>query len=315
MLSDQQIQARLLGISGSDIGAIAGLNPYRTAVDVYLEKKGLAEPFMGNRFTHWGTALEPVIRAHFLSENDEFEECSVFDITLVHPEIPWMMGTPDGVLWSDGRRVAGLEVKTASRKKGWGEPGSDQIPEHYLAQCHWYMGVTGLPEWHVAVLFGGNEYVEYLVERNDEFIDRLKALGRDFYENHMLVGVPPDVANYEDTISLTLAKHPGDDGQMVMATAAMHVWAENLREAQNEENYYAERVSEYRALLKEEIGPHAGAEGDNFRATYKRTKDRSVTNWLSIVNEVGVDPEIIAKHTETRPGSRVFRFKWSGDNE
>ena len=50
-------------IGGSDVAAIAGLSPYRTALDVYAEKKGLAAPFEGNEFTYWGKELEDVVLA------------------------------------------------------------------------------------------------------------------------------------------------------------------------------------------------------------------------------------------------------------
>ena len=52
---------RRMGIGGSDIGAICGLNKWRTALDVFLEKTGQAQEKEPNEAMRLGTCVEPYI--------------------------------------------------------------------------------------------------------------------------------------------------------------------------------------------------------------------------------------------------------------
>ena len=48
-------------LGGSDLGAIAGLNPYRTALDVYLDKTSDDIREETNAAMRWGNLLEDVV--------------------------------------------------------------------------------------------------------------------------------------------------------------------------------------------------------------------------------------------------------------
>ena len=54
-----------------------------------------------------------------------------------------------------------MQVKTARTSDGWGVPGqgggATAIPVYYRTQCAWYMAVTGLSRWDVAVYFIAND--------------------------------------------------------------------------------------------------------------------------------------------------------------
>ena len=50
-------QKRQCGIGGSDIGAICGVNSYKTAYDVYLDKT-VGQSFHGNNITWFGSVFE-----------------------------------------------------------------------------------------------------------------------------------------------------------------------------------------------------------------------------------------------------------------
>ena len=43
-LTPEQIEFRRRGITGTDISAIMGLNPWKSPLDIWNEKKGLAPP-------------------------------------------------------------------------------------------------------------------------------------------------------------------------------------------------------------------------------------------------------------------------------
>ena len=55
-----------MGIGGSDVSVIAGINPYRSFFQLWLEKTGQTEPCEnGNECTHFGTVLEPIVKQEF----------------------------------------------------------------------------------------------------------------------------------------------------------------------------------------------------------------------------------------------------------
>ena len=65
------LRYRTMGIGGSDVSVIAGINPYKSAYQLWLEKTGQTEPAESeNEYTHFGTVLEPVIRKEFIERMD-----------------------------------------------------------------------------------------------------------------------------------------------------------------------------------------------------------------------------------------------------
>ena len=57
-------------IGGSDIGAILGVNKWRSAIDVFIDKTR-GSTFEGNDATYWGNTLEPVVREEFAKRHSE----------------------------------------------------------------------------------------------------------------------------------------------------------------------------------------------------------------------------------------------------
>jgi predicted phage-related endonuclease len=62
---DQFHANRSPGMGGSDAAPALNLSDHRTALDVYLEKKGQAAPFEDNNATRWGRLIEPVLRQQY----------------------------------------------------------------------------------------------------------------------------------------------------------------------------------------------------------------------------------------------------------
>ena len=325
MLTEKQLEIRRTRISGTDASAIVGVNPYRTKLDVYLDKKGLSEPFEGNKFTHWGTVLEPVIRHHFMLQHEEYDFVTTFDeTTLVSPEHDFVCGTPDGILWKEENgekaRVAGLEIKTSGMrsKQDWVEPGTDQVPAHYLVQCQWYMLLTGMNYWHLAVLFGGNTYAEYIIERNDGLIDQLLTQAKAFVDECLSSDTPPEPNDISETAQYvdTMYRRADNSDELIEADEEVTMWAEILQQAKEEQSVAAARVKEVEAQIKNFIGSEMGVSGDFGTITWKKTKDKSVIDWKSVAQELGdPDEKLLEKHTATKPGFRRFVAKWRKADE
>ena len=64
---DEWLKYRTKGIGGSDVSIIAGINPYKSVYQLWLEKTGKLMPEQtDSEFAHFGTLLEPVVRKEFM---------------------------------------------------------------------------------------------------------------------------------------------------------------------------------------------------------------------------------------------------------
>ena len=189
------LQARTTGVGGSDIAAILGLSKWKTPLQVYLEKRGEIGPQPDNDAMRWGRYLEPVVRQAYADATGN--EVRVIDQMVRHPLYEHMIANLDGfVLPDDGpRRV--FEAKTARSAEGWGEPGSDHIPQQYLLQVQHYMAVTGFIVADVAVLIGGSDFRIYEVPEDRELQDMICDACAEFWQR-VQEGNPPEPVSYAD---------------------------------------------------------------------------------------------------------------------
>lgn len=312
MTHEQQtisLEDRRLGIGGSDIAAIAGLSPYKTPLQVYLDKVE-GSPSIDNEPMRWGRALEDVIAQRYAEETGSLVEPGCM---LVHPERPWQRGNVDRYARSQVERIL-LEIKTAGFRQAhrWGESGTDEIPEDYLAQTHWYLPLApDCTHAEIPVLIGGNDYRVYRVERNPELEGALLELAERFWLDHVEKKVPPAVDGSESAREWLAKRYPRETAPLLKSTPAVEAIAKDLRDARRrlEQAETDKAFAENR--LKELIGNAAGVEGDGWRVTWKARKGSAKTDWQAIASELNPGAELIAKHTKQTNGARVFLAKFS----
>ncbi len=194
-LTAAQIEVRRTRMTATDVAAIARVHPYKSPLDVWLEKTGQAAAFVGNDRSKWGELLEPVIRAEYASVHGVRVEVHG---THVHPDNDWAAATPDGLVYVSGATLPerGLEIKVHSRDAirygglEYGPPGTDEVPAHELVQCAWGMFVTGLGLWDEVAFLDGAP-VEYTIVRDEELIGMLAVEAQRFHVDHVVAGVPP----------------------------------------------------------------------------------------------------------------------------
>lgn len=157
------LAARKDGITATDLPAILGLNKYKTAIDVWLEKLNpadeLFEPALGEKeAAFWGIQLEDTVaRAWAESAGVTVRRVGI----LANEDLPWMRASLDRLVQGcpDGR--CGLEVKTRSGYVA--DEWSQGVPADVAAQVHWQLLVSGLDHIHVIALLGGQRLVQHKV--------------------------------------------------------------------------------------------------------------------------------------------------------
>lgn len=190
-MTPEQLAEHNSGIGGSEAAAALGISPWMTPLQLYLRKTepiGRDEP---NEAMRWGTALEPAIRQRYADDTGRTVE--VPRTTFRYAPWPVALANVDGIAASE--RL--LEVKTARSDIGWGEPGSDIIPEQYAVQVQHYLMVTGLVVADVAVLIGGQDYRTYEIEADSE-LQQLILDGEQRFWRHIETMTPPEPMTNED---------------------------------------------------------------------------------------------------------------------
>lgn len=191
------LRLRKQGIGGSDAGAVCGLNPYTSAMDVFFDKtrKEDLSGIEDNEAMRMGRDLEDYVAQRFCEETGFKVRRS--NKMYYHEEYPFMLADVDRLIVGQDK-VIGLECKTASPYSA--EKWKDgQIPAHYLAQCYHYMAVLNADAWYIAVVIYGREFKWQKIERDDEIIQNLISIEKDFWENHVMPEIMPKPDGSEAT--------------------------------------------------------------------------------------------------------------------
>ena len=317
--------ARASGLGGTDVAAIVGLHPYKTALEVYLDKRGMGKEFIPSEAVLMGTKLEPVVA-------DLYTERRALDFegrdlrlaspgTLVHPDHEWAFGSPDRfVVDAEGRWLWGLEIKTTGfrSEKRWGESGSNKFPQEYLIQCVWYMYVSRalctlqgwdpIAYWDLAVLITGQEYRQFRIYHDPELEQNLVAEVAAFWDDAIENDNPPEIGPRDGPNLPRL--WPKDDGYMIDADDTQEGLAADLHRLTYEIAAMEDQRDEVRRALKVMIGEASGIEGQDFRITWKQRKAPKKVYYKGLVKSLNPPPELIETFTTYGNPQRPFLAKF-----
>lgn len=173
----QWLRERQCGIGGSDVGAILGVNKYKTPFEVYLEKtEPITEVGEQSESAYWGDQFEEVVAKEF--EKRTGKKVRRDRKHYKHSDYPFMVANID-------RKVVGenaiLECKTANQYLA-NEWQDDEVPASYLLQVQHYLFVTGAEVGYIAVLIGGQKFVWKEVQRDEELIEVIIEAEKEFWK-------------------------------------------------------------------------------------------------------------------------------------
>ena len=179
------LRYRKCGITGTDAGAILGLNPYRSAFQVYHDKISDTIENIDNEAMRQGRDLEDYVAQRFSEETGfKVRRANAIYQSEKHP-----------LLLADFDRLivgqkAGLECKTVSPFSAdkWAD---GKIPAHYLAQVDHYLAVSGFDCWYVAALIFGRELVIHKIVTDKQVLSDLIDKEELFWTNHVVPQIPP----------------------------------------------------------------------------------------------------------------------------
>ena len=269
---EEWLKYRTKGIGGSDVSIIAGINPFKSVHQLWLEKTGQAEPEEeGSEYTHFGTLLEPIVRKEFMERTGI--KVRQKHMLLQSEEHPFMFADLDGVINEDGQLCI-FEAKTASAYKQ--EVWEEEVPAPYILQIQHYMAVTGAKKTYIAALVGGNHFFYHVVERDEEMIAKIIVMEKYFWQNHVMGGVEPVPDGSEATTRYFNERFRNSNGETIeLPDEVLPVCEEydnltrQIKELESAKNAAANQLKRYLGEAE------AGTVGDR-KITWKSVSKNSV---------------------------------------
>lgn len=258
------------GIGGSDVSILCGINKYKSAVELWMEKTEQIKPKESGEAAYWGTKMEPIIREEFATRANPKVE--IVNSILRHEKYDFMLANVDGIVYDAELGNCIFEAKTASafKQSQW----EDTIPEEYMLQIQHYMAVTGFKATYIAALIGGNQFVYKLIKRDEELIDMIIKLERNFW-NHVLTNTSPEIDGSEASTELLNRLYPScnESSKIILPNEAINLL--------NQYELSKEKEKEISQMKDEVVNKLKSMIGRNETAV---VKDRIIT-WKTVSTE------------------------------
>lgn len=251
-------------IGGSEISIVMGLNRWKTPLRLWAEKTGKfqTEDIGDREYIQLGNELEDFVAKKFTKTTGIKVRRDTK--TFTHKEFPNMQAHID-------RRVVGtdelLECKTCNAWKAHEWEG-EEIPQEYILQVMWYLGVLGMSKGYIAVLIGGNQFRHKEIAFDAELFTKMLASARDFVDFNVKEDQPP-VAITGDSSTLLRMFPENKENIIVMENRD---WDEIIGDIQ----FIKAQIIGFKkdqegkeALLKQKIGEAEGVDTPGFKVLWK----------------------------------------------
>lgn len=301
-LSEEWETARdQLGIGGSEAAAIAGMNPYSSALSVYFAKTGHRVPVEVNEAMRQGSELEEYVAKRFCEETGKRVKRQGY--LLQSKLYPFMLADIDRVVIGENSL---LECKTTLNRDGYTYEDAENIPAYQLVQSLHYMIVYGADTVYLATLVYGRGFHTVEIHRSDfvRDIQSLIEIERRFWEENVQKGQAPAPDGSADCAATLLSEYPSaDEDQPPKDLMGYASQLYRLSELKRELAGLTEEKAGIENQLKAALGTAPAGEYGTFRVTWKnRTSTRLDTTALK--KEM---PDVYAKFATTSE-SRTFLF-------
>ena len=302
---DEWLTVRRQGIGSSDAAAAVGLNPYKSQLQLWMEKTGrdgalpVVDPNDDQSPMYWGTLLEPIVAAHYTRRSGH--RVRRINAVLQHPQYPWMLANID-------REVVGapdvqiLECKTAGihGARLW----RDGVPEYVQLQVMHQLAVTGKQAADVAVLLGGQELQVFRIERDDTLIAQLVALEQQFWGYVERDQQPPADGSASAELALRCL-YPRDSGTTLDFSTDLEMSGvfSDLLAVREVITTQTALESQLKQRIQQRMGEATRAVFEIGEVSWKRSKDGTSLDTTQLLKE---HPEMAQTYAVTKPGSRRF---------
>ncbi len=303
MISDLQKEQRKRFIGSSDTAALFGLDPFKPATDVYVDKVfDLEKELPESEAMDIGNRYEGVLLDY---ASDKLGYPIERNLTFISDTYPIFACNLDGLIIKEDGTCEIVEAKTTGMADEWGKESTDEVPDRVLLQVHHQMLCTGFKTAHVVALIGkfGLKEKIYKVDRNDELIKTIIDTGSNFWYNNVIPKIPPkeDIKRPE-IIRYIKRINKLSNVNKELIDAYLLAKADRLRAEEIEE--------QYKARIELELGECDGAEfDDGTKVTFFKQKGADIVDVKALKEKYADIYKTISKPNEYR----VLRIKTPKD--
>jgi len=239
-------------LGGSDVAAILGISPWRTALDVYMDKiqprVEETDPARVKVLTR-GKRMEPYV-IDLLQEETGLQVVRRGQ-RYIDRELPFIAAEID----AEAESGENIEIKTSSpfKAREWGEQQTDEIPVYYTAQAMHGMMITGASVCVFGVLIGADDFRVYRVERDSETIAAIREKEIAFWDRVQRLDAP-EPSTVADVLTLYGVK---DAGTAIEANDEIEADVFRLRNLKDDLKRLGTQADEAEERIKVFMADHA----------------------------------------------------------
>ena len=247
-------------LGASEVAAVCGLDPFKSAWDIWAVKKGYRQETESDA-GEMGNRIEPVLLQWYADKTGR----TLRQVgTLRHPGEKWASATPDAVAPSLDVQAKVVGARMLHR---W-----DDGPPHYVhAQVGWEMWVAELPAAEVVALLGGTDPQIFPVARNEELISYLVEICSRWWRDHVIGDVPPEVDGSEAARLALQGRFPSATAGMAEAVPEFIAMAREYEHLGDELGDLKEKRESIGNAMRLAIGDRAGLYWPGGRVSWKHT--------------------------------------------
>jgi putative phage-type endonuclease len=294
---EEWLKYRKMGLTGTDASCICGLNPYKSAMQVFIDKTTETIEEFDNESMRQGRDLEQYVAERFCELLGK--KVRRLNAVCISDEHPFMLADFDRVVV--GER-AGLECKTVSAYSAdkW---KNGAIPLHYQLQCQHYLAVSGFDCWYIAALILGKEFIVHKIERDEELIRNLITIEKRFWERNVLAGVMPEPDGSKQAGELLAKYYPSEKGKKVILTDKFSVQLRRREElAELIKKMETEKKTIEQSLLKY-LGDNDSTEAENTQFFVRWTSYNTARIDADLLKREA--PDIYERYKKVSPANRL----------
>lgn len=302
-----ELAERRTGLGASEAAASVGLSPWKTQLELFMEKLGrepVADPDREEQVAlhlEMGIALEPVALGRFTQRTKL--QVDHRQVKVVDPSWSRRWVTMDGMA-ADGGLIEAKSTGFAS-PDDWGDELQDgAVPMQYLLQCQHGMACTGASHTWMPLIITNRQFRLYRVQRDEELIQLLTLRQKRFWQM-VEEKIPPAPVTLEDARIAWPSDTKGSRAQISAAVLALlqrhHQVRTNVKLLETEKSELELAVKSAMGTVSELVDV-SGAP----LVTWKQNKPSMIFDTDKFAFE---NPALYPKYLKERAGARPFLNK------
>ena len=251
-------------IGASEVGAVLGIDPFCTPLQLWGYKTGLIQKqdLSDNEAVEWGTRLERIVSQKFSEKNNV--KLMAYKKRFYHPKYEFLTCELDNIIVGRDELV---EIKTANAWaiKKWEK--DNEIPAHYIAQVTMQLGLSGRRIGHIAVLIGGQRYIEKVIQFDEEFYNNIVQKCIEFWK--LVQEKNPPMACADDNEALLRIYPNAKNEELIEAVDDLNTAIARRQELSMHIKNMEEEKSDVENKIKQVIGDNFGLKTNQYVVTWK----------------------------------------------